>query len=134
MTNKLIIALAAIAAVVATGLIAGFNMFPFIVGYWLVLTMKNLLDIAPAEPKVLSLREAAIYLGKPVWVEEKGVDIYCEVLFDVDGKAFAMTQGQIEFGGILTGHALFSIDTYGETYRLWNARPTDRQRKAAKWQ
>lgn len=40
----LIIILAIIAAVTATGLIAGYAMQPWIVGYWLVLTMKNVVD------------------------------------------------------------------------------------------
>lgn len=44
MTNILIIALATISAVVATGLIAGYAMQPWIIAYWLILTMKNLLD------------------------------------------------------------------------------------------
>lgn len=48
MTNKisawLVILLAVIAAVVAVGLIAGYAMWPFIVGYWCVLTMKNVVD------------------------------------------------------------------------------------------
>lgn len=44
MSARLVIALAAIAAVVATGLIAGYSMFPWIVGYWVVLTAKNLVD------------------------------------------------------------------------------------------
>ena len=42
--NVLIIILAIIAAITATGLIAGYAMQPFIVGYWIVLTMKNLVD------------------------------------------------------------------------------------------
>lgn len=40
----LIIILAIIAAVVATGLIAGYTMQAWIVSYWLVLTMKNVVD------------------------------------------------------------------------------------------
>lgn len=40
----LIIILAVIAAVVATGLIAGYSMWAWIVGYWLVLTAKNIVD------------------------------------------------------------------------------------------
>lgn len=40
----LIIILAIIAATTATGLIAGYAMQPWIVGYWLVLTMKNVVD------------------------------------------------------------------------------------------
>ena len=43
-TNILIIVLALIAAIVAVGLIANFTMQPFIVAYWVVLTMKNLVD------------------------------------------------------------------------------------------
>lgn len=42
--NALIIVLALIAATVATGLIAGYTMQAFIVAYWVVLTMKNLMD------------------------------------------------------------------------------------------
>lgn len=42
--NGLIIILALIAATVATGLIAGYTMQAFIVAYWIVLTMKNLVD------------------------------------------------------------------------------------------
>ena len=33
-----------IAAIVATGLIAGYVMHAWIVAYWMVLTMKNLVD------------------------------------------------------------------------------------------
>lgn len=40
----LAIALAVIAAIVATGLIAGYVMHAWIVAYWMVLTMKNLVD------------------------------------------------------------------------------------------
>lgn len=40
----LIIILAIIAATTATGLIAGYAMQSWIVGYWLVLTMKNVVD------------------------------------------------------------------------------------------
>ena len=47
----LIIILAIIAAVVATGLIAGYSMFPWIVGYWLVLTMKNVADYISTKAK-----------------------------------------------------------------------------------
>ena len=45
--NALIIVLALIAATVATGLIAGYTMQAFIVAYWIVLTMKNLMDYIP---------------------------------------------------------------------------------------
>jgi len=40
----LVVVLAAIAAIVATGLIAGYVMHAWIVAYWMVLTMKNLVD------------------------------------------------------------------------------------------
>jgi hypothetical protein len=40
----LVIVLAVIAAVVAVGLIAGLAMWPVIILYWMVLTMKNVLD------------------------------------------------------------------------------------------
>ena len=44
----LIIVLAIIAAVVATGLIAGFVMQAWIVAYWVTLTAKNLVDYVGA--------------------------------------------------------------------------------------
>ena len=40
----LMLILAILSAIVATGLIAGYSMWPWIVVYWLTLTMKNLLD------------------------------------------------------------------------------------------
>lgn len=43
-SNALVLALAVIAAVVATGLIAGVQMWPWIIMYWLVLTAKNIVD------------------------------------------------------------------------------------------
>ena len=43
-SGRLVIALAGIAAVVATGLIAGYSMYPWIVAYWMVLTAKNIVD------------------------------------------------------------------------------------------
>lgn len=41
---RLVVVLALIAAVTATGLIAGYAMQPFIIAYWLVLTIKNVVD------------------------------------------------------------------------------------------
>ena len=40
----LVLALAAIALTVCAGLAAGRNMWPWIVGYWAVLTAKNITD------------------------------------------------------------------------------------------
>jgi len=40
----LVVTLAIIAAITAVGFIAGFAMQPFIVGYWVVLTAKNIVD------------------------------------------------------------------------------------------
>lgn len=40
----LVVVLAIIAAVTATGFIAGYAMQPFIVAYWVVLTAKNIVD------------------------------------------------------------------------------------------
>ena len=40
----LIIVLAVIAAIVATGLIAGYVMHAWIVAYWVTLTAKNIVD------------------------------------------------------------------------------------------
>jgi len=44
LTDALIIALALIAAVVATGLIMGWSMWAWIIIYWLTLTIKNVVD------------------------------------------------------------------------------------------
>ena len=43
-TRTLMLFLAVLSATVATGLIAGFSMWPWIVAYWVTLTMTNLLD------------------------------------------------------------------------------------------
>lgn len=40
----LVLALAAIALIVCAGLAAGVSMWPWIVGYWAVLTAKNITD------------------------------------------------------------------------------------------
>lgn len=40
----LVLALAAIALTVCAGLAAGRNMWPWIVSYWAVLTVKNIVD------------------------------------------------------------------------------------------
>lgn len=40
----LVLALAAIALTVCAGLAAGVSMWPWIVGYWAVLTAKNIVD------------------------------------------------------------------------------------------
>ena len=44
LSARLVLVLAGIAAVTATGLIAGYKMQAWIVAYWLVLTMKNVVD------------------------------------------------------------------------------------------
>ena len=43
-SSGLIIVLALIAAITATGLLAGLTMQPWIVAYWVTLTMKNVVD------------------------------------------------------------------------------------------
>lgn len=43
-SSYLVLALAVIAAVVATGLMLGLPMWAWIVGYWVVLTAKNIVD------------------------------------------------------------------------------------------
>ena len=40
----LVLALAAIALTVCAGLAAGVSMWPWVVGYWAVLTAKNIVD------------------------------------------------------------------------------------------
>ena len=42
-TKMLIFLLCVLSAVIATGLIIGLSMWPWIVAYWVTLTMKNLL-------------------------------------------------------------------------------------------
>ena len=44
LTKILILVLAIIPAIVATGLIAGYSMWAWIVAYWIILTFKNVLD------------------------------------------------------------------------------------------
>ena len=43
-SKVLVLVLAVVAAITATGLIAGYAMQPWIICYWLVLTAKNLVD------------------------------------------------------------------------------------------
>ena len=85
------------------------------------------------EPRVMTLEELKSYLGKPVWIEEKGCEPYCEVVFDVDGVCFGLTKGEVEFGGVITGHAMFAVGGYGSIFRAWTEEPTDEQREAVKW-
>ena len=109
---------------------------PYVPLHYTLIALYNSLELlSDQEPRVMTLEEASSRLGEPVWVEEKAPDaVYCEVLFDVDGKAFNLTFGNIEFGGFLTGHSLFSVEPYGRDFRFWTSRPTDEQRKAVKWE
>lgn len=43
-SSRLVVALAVIAAITATGFAVGYKMQPWIVGYWTVLTAKNICD------------------------------------------------------------------------------------------
>ena len=43
-SSALVLVLAAIALTVCAGLAAGVSMWPWIVGYWAVLTIKNIVD------------------------------------------------------------------------------------------
>lgn len=54
---RLVVVLAVIAAVTATGLIAGYAMQPFIVGYWVVLTAKNITDYLSGRAQNDQIRE-----------------------------------------------------------------------------
>lgn len=51
LTACLVILLAVIAAVVLAGLIAGRNMWGYIIAYWAVLTAKNTIDAIRKEEK-----------------------------------------------------------------------------------
>lgn len=51
LSQTLVLILAVIAAITATGLIAGYSMQAWIVMYWLVLTMKNLVDYCYGKKK-----------------------------------------------------------------------------------
>lgn len=44
LVNTLTTILAILSALVAVGLIAKYSMWPFIVAYWCVLTLKNIID------------------------------------------------------------------------------------------
>lgn len=52
MTAYLAILLAVIAAVVLAGLIAGRNMWGYIIAYWAVLTLKNIIDAIERMTKI----------------------------------------------------------------------------------
>lgn len=52
MTAYLVILLAVIAAVVLAGLIAGRNMWGYIIAYWAVLTLKNTIDAIERMTKI----------------------------------------------------------------------------------
>ena len=97
------------------------------------LALKTLELLKAQEPRVMTLEELKSYLGKPVWIEEKGCEPYCEVVFDVDGVCFGLTKGEVEVGGVITGHAMFAVGGYGSIFRAWTEEPTDEQREAVKW-
>lgn len=79
-TDILILTLALIAAVVATGLIMGWSMWAAIILYWMVLTIKNVLDFISR----MTQRKAECYEYKMlqnsgrepgVYVVRTGVDV-----------------------------------------------------------
>ena len=99
-----------------------------------VVMLKDAISLSKAqEPRVMTLEELKSYLGKPVWIEEKGCEPYCEVVFDMDGVCFGLTKGEVEFGGVITGHAMFAVGGYGSIFRAWTEEPTDEQREATPW-
>lgn len=99
-------------------------------------TAKEIINDTPTyreEARLLTLEEAVDYIDCPVWVEERKCAVYCEILFDVDGRVYDGSKGYVEFGNIVSGHATFSTKYFGSLYRLWTAQPTCEQIENTPW-
>lgn len=92
--------------------------------------MRDALELLKRqEPRVLTLEETIALCGEPVWLEE-------DTLQGSHG-AWGVVKGLHEqYKAVNIGGARFTYwprAKYGISWRCWSARPTEEQRKAAKW-
>lgn len=89
------------------------------------------------EPRVMKLHEIGNALKMPIWKETKSAhkDLYTGwvLAYDIQtGLGITGTRlGMSEPSGRMVW---YKLDDYGKTWRCWTARPTDEQRKAARWE
>lgn len=97
----------------------------------LIADVKSILD---PTPKVLTLKEVEASAGDILWMEYKcwGTDLRPMTPVCVERVGQCDICGEkmevIEFTD-----GMDRTDDYGSRYRLWSARPTDDQRREAKW-
>ena len=81
------------------------------------------------EPRVLTLEETIALCGEPVWLEE-------DTLQGSYGTWGVVKGLHEQYKAVNIGGARFTYwprAKYGISWRCWSARPTEEQRKAAKW-
>ena len=100
-----------------------------IVDQWVVCDALALLRAQ--EPRVMTWEEAQANVNEGPFIiielrDSTGTEIYYGVLV---GDSYEMSEGSsltvCEFGLL--------EDAYGKRFRCWTSRPTDKQRKAVKW-
>ena len=87
---------------------------------------RKLIEEAPAinEPRVMTLEEIPECEQIPCWLEWRDGDSYYAII-QADGV-------KVEYARLFFICAFFK-EEYGITVRCWTAKPTEKQRKAAKW-
>lgn len=89
-----------------------------------------MLTIQPEAPKVMTLEEVK---------EAKGNDLFLEISTSADDEPYitAATLDGVGLKGVTFYHSSFDFKAYNKKslygWRCWTTRPTDEQRKAAKW-
>ena len=83
------------------------------------------------KPRVLTLEEVEDALDTIVWVDrpqvENSSDEYALI------SSYSHKLGYVDLKFIDEGWGRFTYAWYGKTWRCWDKRPYDEERKAAKW-
>lgn len=91
---------------------------------------KDALELLKAqEPMVMTLEElSALPFDTPVVIEEINDECGWNVFYGID------EENDVCFCGFKASADYYDLEEYGESWRCWTSRPTDKQRKAVKWE
>ena len=98
-------------------------------GYYYSRAIEEAISLLKAQKaRVMTMEElSALPIDTPVFIEENNGECGWNVFYGIDEEK------DVCFCGFRASADYYSLEEYGESWRCWNVRPTDEQRKAVPW-
>lgn len=84
------------------------------------------------KPRVLTLEEVEDALDTVVWVDRPQIENFSNEYALI--SAYSRKLGYVDLKFIDGDEARWIYEQYGKTWRCWDKRPTNKQRREAKWE